>query len=156
MNEITISRLEMNIQFVQQSFLSYSEESFREALSPGKWSRLQILGHLCDSAINNINRFITIQQQREDDSPLPVVPYQQDLWVQAQAYGDAPAQDVMSLWIQLNRSVIRILSGMIDDHMNRSFRLPDGQIASCEFFIQDYADHMEHHIKQMFPAIDSF
>ena len=41
----------------------------------GKWSRLQILGHLCDSAMNNLTRFIQAQSQPE---PLAIVPYYAD------------------------------------------------------------------------------
>ena len=43
--------------------------------SPAKWSKKEILGHMIDSAQNNIRRFIVAQYE---DSPK--ITYKQDNW----------------------------------------------------------------------------
>jgi len=42
-----------------------SETEVTERPQPHKWSRKEILGHLCDSAINNLERFIKIQYEEQ-------------------------------------------------------------------------------------------
>ena len=51
---------------------------------PGTWSRRQILGHLIDSAMNNLHRFIRAQQTDE----LVFPGYEQQLWVNQNGYQD--------------------------------------------------------------------
>src|ERR1700761_73585 len=57
------------------------EEVFTHKPLPEKWSRKEILGHLVDSAQNNIRRFVVAQY--EDD---PVIGYNQDSWVTVAGY----------------------------------------------------------------------
>jgi hypothetical protein len=61
------------------SNLSEKELSLKPA--PGKWSLKEIIGHLVDSAQNNIRRFVTVQYQTN-----PHVVYGQDTWVSVQSY----------------------------------------------------------------------
>lgn len=51
-----------------------------------KWSARQIIGHLIDSAANNHRRFILAQFQEDLIFP----GYEQEVWVEAQAYNEAP------------------------------------------------------------------
>ena len=50
--------------------------------SPSKWSKIEVLGHLIDSAHNNLRRFICGQYE---SSP-PKIIYEQDFWVRANDY----------------------------------------------------------------------
>ncbi|NJN28609.1 MAG: DinB family protein [Cyclobacteriaceae bacterium] len=43
--------------------------------SPGKWSKKEVLGHLIDSGINNLQRFTEIQYESK---PYKVREYKQD------------------------------------------------------------------------------
>ncbi|MDV7698522.1 DinB family protein [Chryseobacterium soli] len=60
-------------------FETISEEEWSHKISPEKWSKKEILGHLCDSAFTNIRRFV-ITQYKENEN----IVYDQDLWVKAQ------------------------------------------------------------------------
>ena len=62
------------------------DEPSRQSREPGKWSPREIIGHLIDSASNNHQRFVRALFQ--DDLVFPG--YDQDAWVAAQAYRDAP------------------------------------------------------------------
>ncbi len=48
MIETTISGLKKNLKETPEKFLSIPEEKLSAFPSPGKWSKKQILGHLCD------------------------------------------------------------------------------------------------------------
>jgi len=57
------------------------EEAFSLEPGPGKWSKKEILGHLVDSAQNNIRRFVVAQYET-----LPTIRYDQDQWVKLAGY----------------------------------------------------------------------
>ena len=76
------------------SLSAVSPEDASKRPAPGKWSAKEIIGHLVDSAANNHQRFVRAQLQ--DD--LVFAGYEQDAWVAAQRYGDAPWVELVVLW----------------------------------------------------------
>jgi uncharacterized damage-inducible protein DinB len=143
----TVSNMESLLQSVPQRFRKLDHDEMVQPRSEGKWSRLQILGHLCDSAINNLSRFIQLQYQAE---PWLITSYNQEIWVEAQQYKDAPSEDVIGLWISLNQSVVRVISNLSETSLSRACQLPNGNVVTLEWLIQDYFEHMEHHLRQIF------
>ena len=73
---------------------------------PGKWSPREILGHLIDSATNNHQRFVRARWQQD----LVFAGYDQDGWVEAQRYQDAPWQELVTLWASYNRHLARVMA----------------------------------------------
>ena len=74
--------MEIGLTYIDQS----SEIEFSRKSSPEKWSKKEILGHLIDSAVNNLQRFTEIQFQ---DKPYPIQKYDQDQLVIANDYQNA-------------------------------------------------------------------
>lgn len=64
------------------AFTALQEEDFIAKSNPEKWSKKEIVGHLIDSAQNNLRRFIVGQYE---GTP-PHVVYDQDFWVKANNY----------------------------------------------------------------------
>ena len=143
----TVSKLEALLQSVPQRFREFDHDEIVHPRLEGKWSRLQILGHLCDSAINNLSRFIQLYNQVE---PILITPYNQEIWVEAQQYIAAPPEDVIRLWLGLNQSIVRVISNLSETSLSRPCQLPSGNIVTMEWLIQDYFEHMEHHLQQIF------
>jgi hypothetical protein len=125
----------------------------------GKWSAREIIGHLVDSASNNHQRFI--RAQFRDD--LVFSGYQQDDWVRAGSYQDAPWEDLVALWRTFNLQIARVMEHVPDAIRLREasqhnfdqigFRpLPAGQPATLDFLMEDYVRHLEHHLRQIFPV----
>lgn len=81
--EQTVQRLNYWVTELQQKLSTLSESEWSERPSPTAWSKKQILGHLCDSAINNLSRFIKVQYEPQ---PFQLQRYQQNYWVDAQNY----------------------------------------------------------------------
>jgi len=69
-----------------------SEPEFSLKPSPTKWSGKEYLGHLIDSAQNNIRRFVLVQYEDK-----PHIVYQQDTWVAAANYQNYPSGDLINL-----------------------------------------------------------
>ncbi|WP_217597956.1 DinB family protein [Cohnella sp. GbtcB17] len=128
-----------------------SEEELKARPGPGKWSQLEILGHLCDSALHNLMRFVRI---RIEPQPLPLTPYAQDDWVSGQRYQAASYDHVLSLWLALNARIADVWAGLPEDAGEWTFMRPDGQTITLELWADDYVLHLEHHMRSL--NIDGF
>ena len=124
--------------------------------APGKWSPREIIGHLVDSASNNHQRFVRMR----DRDDLVVEGYEQDAWVAAQRYQDAPWVELVLLWMTYNRHLARLMAATpaadrerVRHSHNlhlRAFRpVPADRPATLEYFMSDYVDHLEHHLAQV-------
>lgn len=130
----------------------------KEPLGPGKWSRIQLLGHLIDSAANNHQRFVRASQQNN----LVFPGYQQEEWVLQQAYQKANWSELLELWTAYNRHLAWVIDCIPDSfrkHLHTDHSLdrmawqtvPADQAVSLDYFIRDYIGHLEHHIRQILP-----
>jgi hypothetical protein len=124
--------------------------------APGKWSPREIVGHLIDSACNNHRRFVTMR----DSDDLLADGYAQDEWVSAQRYQDAPWQELVTLWQLYNRHLARVMtftpahdrerSRTVHNLEKRAFHpVPSETPVSLGYFMNDYVDHLEHHLRQV-------
>jgi hypothetical protein len=147
-----VRKLEELLQSVPEKLKEFSQEEIVSPRSTGKWSRLQILGHLCDSAINNVTRFIQSQHLPE---PVTLIPYNQDVWVASQHYGDISVDEVLTLWVSLNRSIVRVLSYLPQEFYSNTYTLTSGDIVTLEWLVNDYSEHMNHHLEQIFPDFNN-
>ena len=129
-----------------EKFKTINQESWESKTNPKKWSKKEILGHLVDSARNNLQRFIEIQY---DDGPYQLIPYKQDNQVAANNYQDAPFIQIENLWISLNRHISYIIGIQSDEQLSYEVFLDDGTETNLEWLMQDYIDHLEHHLRQI-------
>jgi hypothetical protein len=97
----------------------------------GKWSPKEILGHLIDSAYNNLQQFVRCTYE----SGFTLV-YAQDKWVAAQNYRDADINELLSLWQLINNYPPDRWQAVCNDY-------------TVEFLANDYNQHMSHHSGQI-------
>ena len=81
--EDVIKKLEIAIHQLSNYLNRTSEEKISVKLNPEKWSKKEIVGHLVDSGINNLQRFTEIQFM---DNPYYVRDYNQDELVRVNDY----------------------------------------------------------------------
>lgn len=115
--------------------------------APEKWSKAEELGHLVDSAVNNLSRFV--RGTYESDFALI---YAQHEWVQAQHYREAPLEDVAALWLLLNRQLVRVLRHYPADRLTARCDVSKNgvvQVQTIEFLAHDYVAHLQHHLRQL-------
>jgi hypothetical protein len=127
-----------------QRFENISEEEWSAKILPEKWSKKEILGHLCDSALSNIRRFV-ITQYKENEN----IVYDQNFWVKAQNYQNTPTSDIISLWKFLNFQMVNTVENIPDEALQRTCDMTktESQIFTLEFIINDYIGHLQHHLK---------
>lgn len=124
-------------------FQSIDEASWNHKPSAVKWNKKEILGHLCDSAMNNIRRFVVSQYEQDNK-----IVYRQDDWVASQNYQGASHADVIALWELLNEQVIRIIEKMPEDKLQNTC-ITEAQ-HTLQWLIEDYIVHLNHHLAQIF------
>ncbi|WP_153397752.1 DinB family protein [Chryseobacterium vaccae] len=125
-------------------FKNISEEEWSHKISPEKWSKKEILGHLCDSALTNIRRFVVTQYKENDN-----IVYDQDFWVKAQNYQNIPTDEIISLWNILNWQIVHTVENIPDEALKRTCDTTKTtpQVFTLEYIIQDYIDHLKYHLK---------
>ena len=119
------------------------DEEFSAKPLPDKWSKKEVLGHLIDSAQNNLRRFIVGQYESQP----PFIAYQQDFWVAANRYQAAPRQEVILLWKLMNQRICAVLDDMPEENYGRQCNT--GSLHTLQWLAEDYVKHMKHHINQI-------
>jgi hypothetical protein len=122
-----------------------SEDESLRTRGPGSWSRRQVLGHLVDSALNNLHRFVRAQQADE----LVFPGYQQQGWVEAGGYQHRPWRSIVSLWSELNAQVAHVVGRIPPERLATPCRIGDGPPVTLEFIARDYVKHLRHHLEQI-------
>lgn len=142
----TISRLSNLLESTASHIRQTPEEMLNAKPRADKWSKKEILGHLVDSAINNLQRFTEIQFS---DKPFQIYRYHQAELVQANAYQEAEIDEYLPLWVQLNKRIIQIMRLQTKRTLSFEILLYEGEKSDLKFLMTDYVDHMEHHVKQI-------
>src|SRR4030095_564519 len=148
----TLNRFNFLIGEVPQKIKNLPEKDLSSKPAPDKWSKKAILGHLCDSAVNSLSRFVRAQIEPE---PFKLVSYAQDDWVRLNHWQEASIEEVLNFWTTLNKKIIQVISkipeeklGIMCDVGDAAFN-PDGENKSLLWLIDDYVLHMEYHLRQI-------
>jgi hypothetical protein len=139
----TIDHLERIISIYSRRLQALPAETYAWRPAPEKWSKQEALGHLVDSAHNNIRRFIVAQY--EDN---PVIPYDQDQWVKLSGYRDYSPDDLLHLWTLLNRHLVMVLKQIGPVAAQRKCSM-GGQLQTLQWVAADYCNHLLHHLHQI-------
>ncbi len=123
-----------------------SDELAAEKPHPEKWSKKEILGHLIDSACNNQQKFVRTMAQ----SHLDFTGYQQDFWVEAQQYNQAPWLQLIALWQAYNEHIAHIIAHVSPVVLSHTISVNGSQPYTLQFIMEDYVTHLNHHLKQIF------
>src|SRR5579863_5391972 len=112
----------------------------------GKWSNKEIIGHLCDSAMINLQRFVRCTY--EENFKLV---YEQDEWVAAQHYQEMVTNDLLELWRLLNLQIATVLSNYPADRwlVQCDSNKKEVGLHTVEWLSADYVVHLQHHLNQI-------
>ena len=145
-----IQELQEIIDLFSQKISAIPEAEFSAKHAPNKWSKKEVLGHLTDSAQNNLRRFICGQY----DTTPPKIVYEQDFWVKANDYQAKRSSDVILLWRLVNEQICSVLRTMPAANYSQSCDTgkQEEQLHSLQWMAEDYVKHMKHHLNQIIPG----
>lgn len=128
-------------------FASINDAEFSNKPLPSKWSKKEVVGHLIDSAQNNLRRFIVSQYEAEP----PNIVYDQNFWVQANGYQSMKKEDVVELWKQMNLRICDVLENMPEQNYKKESNTGKASVElhTLHWLADDYVKHMKHHINQV-------
>jgi len=109
---------------------------------PAKWSKKEILGHLIDSAQNNVRRFVVAQYEEK-----PKIVYNQDKWVALSDYQHYDPQRLVQLWWLINKHICHILANTSAEMAERECQTEDAH--NLRWLATDYIKHLKHHLHQV-------
>lgn len=142
-----IKKLEYYIDTIPGKFRKIGTNELNAKPDPEKWSKKEILGHLADSAFNNLQRLIRVQYE-----PGVKIVYYQNEWVAIQDYQNMDVDAVIQHWVSLNRQFLRVIRNFpqnkLGEEIDTGKTIRD--LHTAEFLITDYLEHMEHHFGQIF------
>ena len=97
---------------------------------------------LIDSATNN-QRFIRAQFEHN-----PEIRYDQVKWNEFNFYREIDSAQIISFWTIYNKQLVEILKRLPSNNLDRQVKVGEA-LLTLQFLINDYVEHLEHHLKQI-------
>jgi hypothetical protein len=110
-----------------------------------KWSRKEILGHLVDSAANNHQRFVRLQDAAQDVK----LTYEQAFWVNTQRYADEDWRELVAFWHAYNRHLARVVAAIAPAALENLCEMGYAERKPLRYVVEDYIRHLRHHLEQI-------
>ena len=115
----------------------------------------QIIGHMIDSASNNLHRVVH-QQYRE--SPLEFPNYatygNNDRWIAIQNYQHEDRKLLLALWKYLNLHFIHVVKNIDENKLDNLWNSGDGTMVSLRDSVVDYLRHFKLHLQEIDELIE--
>lgn len=123
--------------------MNIDDLNFSEKISPDKWSKKEIIGHLIDSATNNHQRFVRGQFENK-----PQIVYDQNNWNVYNFYQQIDKNQIIDFWVIYNKQLLELIKRIPPENLQLECFVGEKSL-TLEFLITDYVDHLEHHLKQV-------
>ena len=143
----TTNKLEALLKITTEYISKATDAELNHKASPEKWSKKEIMGHLIDSGINNIQRFTAVQIEKE---PHRILPMRQVELVQVNDYQNAEIEELLAFLMSINRRVKNLMLLQNPQTLTTPIELyREGNISDMRYLMEDYVVHFEHHVNQI-------
>jgi len=126
-------------------FQAIAPSAWISSRGEGAWTRLEILGHLLDSASNNHQRFA----RAIAEGSLIWPGYDQNAMVRVHRYRDAEPAELIELWRSYNLFLARLIGLTPAGRADALCTIGGDAPVTLAFLMTDYVRHMEHHLRQI-------
>ena len=120
-----------------------------------KRSIKQIVGHMIDSASNNLHRIIHLQYQ---DSPLEFPNYgtngNNDRWISIQNYQEENWYFLVDLWKFSHLHILHVIKHIDKSCLTKEWIHESGKTITLKEMVNDFLPHFELHLAEIDALID--
>lgn len=138
------------VEVEEQFFLSLDKESIVSKFNCQNRSIKQIVGHMIDSATNNLHRIVHLQYNA---SPLIFPNYStygnNDRWIAIQSYQDEDWAVLIQLWKYSHIHLMHVIEHINPDKINNIWLASSEEEVSLKDMVLDYPRHLKLHIKEV-------
>ncbi len=110
----------------------------------------QILGHLVDSASNNMHRIVHFQYR---DCPLDFPNYatngNNDRWIAIQHYQEEDWQTLLQLWKLINLHFVHVVRHINSEKLENEWIASEGKRISLREMVMAYLPHLRLHLDEI-------
>ena len=150
MLEQTAAALEDTVRLADKKLRALTDEATNYRPTPDRWTIKQVVGHLVDSASNNHHRFIRAQSL----DALVFPKYDQNAWVDKQNYDAIDWGALLNLWTSYNGLIAHVIRQIPVEQLQTSCTIGDYEAVTLQFLIEDYVDHLKHHLRKIAERLD--
>lgn len=143
------ARFKTAIAEAEQVLSGVTEELAVQPARPGGWLRKEELGHLLDSAQNNHQRIALAAIQGEYTG----AEYAQNAWVALHGYRTMEWAEILAFWKTRNQMLHRVIANIPEERLSAQVRIGDSPAMTLSAWIDDYLQHMAHHVAQITAAL---
>lgn len=116
----------------------------------------QIVGHMIDSASNNLHRFIHLQY---NETPLVFPNYStggnNDRWIAIQNFQEEDWDLLVQLWKYSNLHIIHVIKHIDLNRIDCKWIASPGEEVTLKDMVIDYLRHLELHIREIHQLYES-
>jgi len=134
----------------QPKLLSLNEEAITNHRNIQNRTIKQIVGHMVDSASNNIHRVVHLQYQ---PSPLIFPCYashgNNDRWIAIQNYQEEDWHELVQLWKYSNLHFAHVIKNLNPEKLENVWISGSNQEVSLKAMVIDYLQHFKLHLDEI-------
>ncbi len=144
------AKLKEIIEHTKSRLLTLSESQIAAKVYDDKWSLKETLGHLLDSAGNNLQRIVRMQEKPD----IGTFQYTQAHWVAVQEYQKESWNDLVQAWYYANKHLAHVIENINPASLTNTCDTGDPQPTTLQSVVVGYLRHVQHHIDQIFSGAD--
>lgn len=142
----TVSKLDGLLAILKEYISRSTDLELSAKANPKKWSKKEILGHLIDSGIHNLQRFTEVQFELK---PYIIRHYNRDEFVKVNNYQNAEKEEILNFLLTINIRIMSLMKTQTPETLNFKVDLGYSELSDLRYLMTDYVEHFEHHINQI-------
>ncbi len=147
----TINKLEGLLTKTEAYLATAPDKELSFKANAETWSKKEIIGHLIDSGINNIQRFTAVQIAKE---PYRIRPMKQVELVKVNDYQHAETEDLLAFLMALNIRIKKLMMLQNTQTLSTTIELyTKGNLSDLRYLMEDYVAHFEQHVNQIIKPV---